>query len=310
MSLNLRDRLPSSTTLLVHDTNQSAVSSFCREERPHASDGAQVRSSSVAEIAESSLLVLTMLPSTSHVSDIYLSQFPSRSTRSNRDRLLIDCSTIDPDASKDIASQYLASDSGTFLDAPVSGGVAGARQGTLSFMVGCRGGTSHDGDGIKQTQSDGNALASRVTEVLRTMGRTIHFCGDRGDGLRAKLINNYLLALTNLATCEAMRLGVKLGVAPEILGSVVNSSTGTCWPSSKNNPVLGITPGAPVERDYEGGFSIELMMKDLGLAIDMAKRQGVTLPSAEAAMKTYTDASRVYAGKDFGVVMRYFESLE
>lgn len=318
MSLNLRNKLPTTSTLFVHDTDDSVVSLFCREptttnttntattSATSTSLGAKVKKSSIGEIAESCHVVLTMLPNTSHVSSVYLDQsspFSAGKASSSTSRVLLDCSTIDPDVSKDIASTYAETKAGVFMDAPVSGGVTGAKNATLSFMIGSC--------GVHEAQSDVEKKSiERATEILGMMGRTMHFCGSRGDGLRAKLINNYLLALTNLATCEAMRLGVKLNVAPEILGSVINSSTGTCWPSLKNNPVLGITPGAPVERDYDGGFGIELMMKDLGLAIDLATRQNVKLPSADAAMRTYTDASKVFGGKDFGVVMKYLESIE
>lgn len=139
------------------------------------------------------------------------------------------------------------------------------------------------------------------------MGRTLHFCGDAASGLVAKLVNNYLLALNNLATCEAMQLGLRAGIDSKILGEVVNSSTGKSWPSEKNNPVLGISRGQPVEKDFDGGFGIELMLKDLGLAVKMAQDAGVILDSGDAAIETYQKAALKFKGKDFGVVLKHLE---
>lgn len=237
-------------------------------------------------------VVISMLPNSEHVEGLYLDQL--RHLSKNETRLLIDCSTIDPARSIRVSEQCAKLGIGQFVDAPVSGGVKGAESGSLSFMIG---------------RPDDCAIRDRLESVLWWMGKTMHFCGEGGSGLVAKLVNNYLLALNNLATCEAMHLGSKMGLDSQVLGRVVNSSTGKCWPSERNNPVLGITPGAPVERDFEGGFGIELMMKDLGLARKMAEDAGLVLGSGEAAMEVYQEASKQFRGKDFGVVLKHLERL-
>jgi 3-hydroxyisobutyrate dehydrogenase len=129
---------------------------------------------------------------------------------------------------------------------PVRTGVAGAQAGTLSFLVG---GESH-------------AFQS-VEPLLSLMGQRIIHCGPSGAGLAAKICNNLLLGIQQIATAEAMLLGQKLGLKPEVLASVINSSTGSCWSSSVNNPVKGALPGKapPCERDFIGGFATALMLK-------------------------------------------------
>lgn len=299
--------------VLVYDSDEAAMRNVTETTVQGIESVATMR-----EMGARADVVVTMLPDSAHVERCYLGPdgfcFSSPSSSSSRiaqdderdnhgemeeegpGRLLIDCSTMDPARSARLAQHCARNGIGTFLDAPVSGGVAGAKQATLSFMVG---------------DTADSPVAQRVAGVLGLMGGTIHHCGDRGAGLVAKLVNNYLLALNNLATAEAMRMGTALGIQAAVLGRVVNSSTGKCWPSEKNNPVRGITPGAPVERDFSGGFGLELMIKDLGLAIAAAEGAGVTLPSAKAAMAMYetvrTADNGKYRGKDFGVVYRYLE---
>jgi 3-hydroxyisobutyrate dehydrogenase len=231
-----------------------------------------------------------MLPNSEHVEAC----FADGLVRDNaKDRLFIDCSTIDPFRSSALAKKLADAGHGRFIDAPVSGGVKGASAGTLSFMVG-------------QASKD---IDSRVESVLAKMGAVIHYCGEAGAGLSAKLVNNYLLALNNIATAEAMNLGLKLGLQPSVLGAVINSSTGKCWPSEKNNPVAGIVPGAPAENDFAGGFGIELMLKDLGLALAAADGAGVHLGAKDYALSIYKEAAKQYPNKDFGVVFKHYQAM-
>ncbi|ORY82593.1 6-phosphogluconate dehydrogenase [Protomyces lactucae-debilis] len=231
-----------------------------------------------------------MLPNSEHVEACFADGLGAAN---KKDRLFIDCSTIDPFRSGALAKQLADKGMGRFVDAPVSGGVKGASGGTLSFMV-----------GMPSKETD-----PRVEQVLSKMGASIHYCGKAGAGLSAKLVNNYLLGLNNIATAEAMNMGLKLGLKPSVLGQVINSSTGKCWPSEKNNPVAGIVPGAPAENDFEGGFGIQLMLKDLGLALAAAEGAGVHLGAKDYALDIYQKVATQYPNKDFGVLFKHYEAM-
>ena len=139
------------------------------------------------------------------------------------------------------------------------------------------------------------------------MGRRVFHLGEQGAGLAGKLANNYLLAISNIATAEAMNLGLKLGLEAESLGELINSSSGRCWASAVNNPVLGVCKGAPVERDYEGGFGVGLMRKDLRLAIAAAEEVGARLELGQEGKRIYDEVFEAdgLSRKDFGVVYRW-----
>lgn len=139
------------------------------------------------------------------------------------------------------------------------------------------------------------------------MGKKVLHCGDQGAGLSGKLANNYLLAINNIATAEAMNLGIKWGLDPLVLANLINVSTGKCWPSEVNNPVDGVVKGSPASRDYKGGFGISLMKKDLGLAIQAANEAGAKLELGERAKEVYTavEADEDCKGRDFSVVYRF-----
>jgi 3-hydroxyisobutyrate/3-hydroxypropionate dehydrogenase len=229
-----------------------------------------------------------VLPEPSHVKGVYASILtPALPVK---DRVFIDCSTIDPSTSREVAASVSAANQGQFLDAPMSGGVVGAAAGTLTFMLGAEA-----------------SLVPRVEPVLMLMGRRVLHCGAQGAGLAAKLANNYLLALNNIATAEAMNLGIKWGLDPKTLAGVINVSTGKCWPSEVNNPVSGVVETAPASRDYAGGFGISLMKKDLKLAIAAASEAGARLELGEKAKEVYEETEQLSncKGKDFSVVYRY-----
>jgi 3-hydroxyisobutyrate dehydrogenase len=177
----------------------------------------------------------------------------------------------------------------------MSGGVVGATAGTLTFMLGAP-----------------QCLLGRIEPILLRMGKRVLHCGAQGAGLSAKLANNYLLAIENIATAEAMNLGVKWGLDPKVLANVINVSTGKCWPSEVNNPVPGVVEAAPASRDYAGGFGIGLMRKDLRLAILAAKEAGAELPLADKASEVYetAEAEERCKGRDFSVVYRWLGGKE
>lgn len=237
--------------------------------------------------------MITVLPEPQHVQGVYKSILVASLPK--KDRLFIDCSTIDPSTSRQVGKSVKDAGQGTFVDAPMSGGVVGATAGTLTFMLGCE-----------------ESSISRAETTLEKMGRKVLHCGGQGAGLSAKLANNYLLALNNIATAEAMNLGMKWGLDPKKLAGVINVSTGRCWPSEVNNPVKGVVETAPAGRDYSGGFGIALMKKDLRLALVAAEEAGAKMAMAETAYKVYEEAveREDCKNRDFSVVYRYLGGKE
>lgn len=239
-----------------------------------------------------------MLPEPSHVNNVFGQILkPPLSTEivANPNRLFIDCSTIDPSSSREVANAVHSTQQGRFVDAPMSGGVVGAKGGTLTFMLGAP-----------------EPLVSRVEAILLMMGKRVVHCGPQGAGLSGKLANNYLLAINNIATAEALNLGIKWGLDGKVLSNLINISTGKCWPSEVNNPVKGVVEGAPAGRDYSGGFGIGLMKKDLKLAIQAASEAGARLELGAKAQEVYEAASEQEdcKGRDFSVVYRYIGGNE
>lgn len=302
MASNLYKSLSSEDTLHVYDTVPATVEQFLAD---HPSAKA---SDSSTSLIQSSSTILSSLPNTSHVQSIF-SPFLDSENGASPDqlsgKLFVDTSTISPAATK-LLSDALTSHGAILIDAPVSGGVVGAQAGTLTFMI----------------SQPSSVPSERIQTLLSSMGKRIITCGDYpGAGLAAKLANNYALAMTNLATCDAMLLGEKLGLDPKVLAQVLNTSTGKSWPSESNNPVPGINPSSPASRDYNGGFGIGLMRKDLELALKAEKEAGVVAGNnrlkgslselSRVALELYktVESKEEFAKKDFSVVYQHLKQL-
>lgn len=258
---------------------------------------AQVKGIQVADSLESimnhSLMppttVITMLPGDTAV-DSVMSVISSQAPPHTK---IIDCSTVSPTTSRHWHSAFAKSDC-LFVDAPVSGGVKGATDGTLTFMVG----------------TDKETLAENwmVHSVLSYMGSRIIPCGGPGSGAAVKLCNNLALAAQMVGICEAMNLGEALGVEPTILASVMNTSTAKSWSCEVNNPHpdVAAATGSPASKDYQGGFGTKLMLKDLGLAVSAGKDANVALPVGHAISELYRLADlRGLGDKDFGIILQF-----
>ncbi|KAI0957182.1 hypothetical protein AcW1_005655 [Taiwanofungus camphoratus] len=254
--------------------------------------------STPAEALVASQTVVTMLPSSPHVRSVYseaggiIPALRGLSREAVQSTLCIDSTTLDVEVARSVAAS-IHTTGATMVDAPVSGGVAGAKAGTLSFLVG---GTE--------------SAFGLARPTLVHMGNRVIHCGSSGAGLAAKICNNLVLGVEQIVVAEAMLLGQRLGLDAEVLAAVINSSTGACWSSSVNNPVPGAMPdkSPPCERDYEGGFATSLMLKDMGLAKDIANAMGSPLQLGSAAEKIYGDVVRddpELSNKDFSSVYRY-----
>lgn len=299
MARNLQSKLAPTDTIRLFDINKGAAETLAQELKIQQVSGAAAQvADSAIEASREADTVITCLPEPQHVKSAYQSILEGRLSARSQPRLFIDCSTIDPSSSHEVAaavSSALPGGQGNFVDAPMSGGVVGATAGTLTFMLGAP-----------------DSLVARAELVLLRMGKRVLHCGPQGAGLSAKLANNYLLAIENIATAEAMNLGVRWGLDPKVLANVINVSTGKCWPSEVNNPVPGVVETSPASRDYTGGFGIGLMRKDLRLAILAAKEADAKLTLADKASEVYETAEKEdrCKGRDFSVVYRWLGGKE
>ena len=250
-----------------------------------AAKGARA-ASSVADVVKDADVVVSMLPAGKHVLNVYFGPDGVKH-HAKRGTLLIDCSTI---AVADAREAHIQADlSGLILvDAPVSGGVAAAEAGTLTFMVG------------------GTARAfEKAEQVLKGMGKNIFHAGGPGNGQAAKIANNMLLGISMIATCEAFNLAEKLGLDAETFYKISSVSSGQCWSMTSYCPAPGPVPTSPANRDYKPGFAVAMMAKDLHLAADAAYASGAEIRFGEQAEKIYQAlCDRGFAGLDFSGVMK------
>lgn len=274
---------------------------------------------SPAEVANRDCdVIFTMLPGCDAVNAVMeeLHDNLLKSTNSSATRYIVDCSTVSPTTSRKWHEKWMEAASTTgrfmFFDAPVSGGVKGATNATLTFMVGC---PSNIAD-----ENEWNRMENVIRPLLERMGQKIVLCGGPGTGAAIKLCNNLALATQMVGVCEAMNLGESLGVDPKVLASVMNTSTAACWSSKTNNPHptaaadIAIqnndSMGTPACQNYEGGFGTNLMLKDLGLAVSAAEECGVAAPLAAQTKELYRLAKlRGHGDKDFGVMLQFLKGL-
>ena len=232
-------------------------------------------------------IVFTMLPSGLVVKEIvneFINNFNPKST-------LIDCSTIDVKTTKEVC-QTLGNKKIHMLDAPVSGGVQGAKSGSLTFMVG---GSRDDFD--------------KLRFLFEYMGSRSVYCGKNGSGQTAKICNNMILGVTMIATCEAFALADKLELDREAMFDVVSTSSGYSWSMNSYCPAPGVGPKAPSDNNYIPGFSSDLMLKDLTLSQNAASETKASTPMGNLAMTLYKDfvESKNGSGLDFSAILKTFE---
>lgn len=242
-----------------------------------------------AEVASKVDSIITMLPNSQHVISCYTGE-KGVFEAVQPGTLILDSSTIDPSVSKEMASLALKKGA-VFMDSPVSGGVNAAKAGTLTFMVG--------GDEKEFEAAKG---------LLSAMGQNVVYCGGVGNGQAVKICNNMLLAISMIGTAETMNLGMRLGLEPKLMASIINTATGRCWSSELYNPVPGVLQNVPSSNNYEGGFGAALMAKDLGLAQDAATKSLTPTPLGSLAHQIYrVMCNSGLAEKDFSSVFQFLQ---
>ena len=243
---------------------------------------------SVEEAVEGAEAVVSMLPNGSIVKDVYAGHVIGRA---RSDAILLDCSTIAVDDAREV--ERLAAEAGyQMVDAPVSGGIAAAEAGTLTFMVG----------GTREA-------FERAEPFLDIMGKAVIHAGGAGAGQAAKICNNMLLGASMVATCETFVLAGKLGLDLQTFFDIASKASGQCWSMTSYCPVPGVGPETPADRDYDGGFAAALMLKDLRLAMEAAQGVDAYTPMGAHAEELYTRfAERLGgAGKDFSGIIRMID---
>ncbi len=273
-----RNLLKAGHSLKIFDLNPAVVDKL-------VSAGAD-SSETALSAAQQADIVITMLPAGKHVESVYLGEEGLLQRLSSRP-LLIDSSTIDSETAKKVAAE--AERKGfSMLDAPVSGGVAAAAAGTLSFMCG-----------------GSDSAFSQGKEVLGAMGKNLFHAGDHGAGQTAKACNNMLLAILMSGTSEALQLGVDNGLDPKVLSEIMLASSGRNWTLEVYNPYPGVMEKAPASNDYQPGFMVDLMAKDLGLAEEMAVKSGSAIPMGSNARNLYVAHQKKGNGsKDFSSIIQ------
>jgi 3-hydroxyisobutyrate dehydrogenase len=244
--------------------------------------GVEIAISAKASV-EAADIVITMLPAGEHVRAVWTEILPA----AKRGALFIDCSTIDVTSAR--AAHALAAERGiAALDAPVSGGVAGAKAATLTFMVG----------------GAADAFA-RGKPILERMGKRVVHCGDAGNGQAAKICNNMILGASMIAVSEAFVLGEKLGLSHQALFDVASASSGQCWSLTSYCPVPGPVPASPANNDYKPGFAAALMLKDLKLAREAAQSVHADTALGAQATELYEHfAQEGHSGADFSAIIK------
>jgi 3-hydroxyisobutyrate dehydrogenase len=250
-----------------------------------AAGGASV--GSIKRAATRGDVVITVLPSGKEVREVYLGA-DGVVINANPGTLLVDSSTIDVDTARVVA--FAADEKGvSMLDAPVSGGIAGAHAATLTFMVG-----------------GSEAAFVRGRALMEAMGKTVVHAGQSGAGQAAKICNNMILGVSMIAVSEAFVLAEALGLDAQKLFDVASKSSGQCWSLTSYCPVPGPLPTSPANRDYQAGFTAAMMLKDLRLAQDAARAGGVTTPlGAEAAALYGLYCQHGHRGRDFSGIIRF-----
>ncbi|HEX8308994.1 MAG TPA: 3-hydroxyisobutyrate dehydrogenase [Allosphingosinicella sp.] len=245
------------------------------------------RAGTAAEAVAEAEAVVTMLPAGKHVRDVYEASVIGTAPTS---ALLIDCSTIDVATAREEIGK--AQSAGyAMVDAPVSGGIAAADAGTLTFMVG-----------------GSEEAFARAREILEKMGKAVIHAGGPGSGQAAKICNNMLLGASMVATCETFVLAEKLGLDPQTFFDIASKASGQCWSMTTYCPLPGVGPATPADRDYEGGFAAALMLKDLRLAMEAAQSVDAYTPMGAEAETLYSRFAKLGGeGKDFSAIIKMID---
>lgn len=241
------------------------------------------------EAALVSDVVISMLPSGVQVASVYLGT-EGLINNVSKPTIFLECSTIDISTCRQLHIQAVEKGH-RLLDAPVSGGVSGATNGTLTFMVG------------------GNSdLLAQVNPIFEAMGKNVLHAGDATHGQAAKICNNLMLAIHMIGTSEAFNLAEQIGLSHDKLFAIARVSSGQSWTLVNYCPAPGVVPTSPANNDYLPGFAAAMMLKDLRLALDAASKAPISLPLTKQSENVYSDMCKTHPNLDFSAVIKFLQS--
>jgi len=272
---------------LVNAGHEVLAFDLVPEALERAANAGCIAASSAAQAVKNAEVVITMLPAAQHVRAVYENDVAPNAKPGS---LLIDCSTIDVASAREVGCglEELGFD---FVDAPVSGGIAAAAAGALTFMVG-----------------GSDKAFERAQPILEPMAKAVIHAGHLGSGQAAKICNNMILGATMIVTCEAFALAEKLGLDLQTFFDISSKASGQSWSMTSYCPVPGVGPETPADHDYEGGFASALMLKDLKLAMEAAKHSGAYTPIGGEAEELYQRfVDRGGATKDFSAIIKMID---
>ncbi|KAH9878853.1 hypothetical protein J1614_002287 [Plenodomus biglobosus] len=280
MASNIRQKMPVSSILYINDINSAACTRFKEQYDSH---GTIEIVPTARDAAENARVIISIVPAGVDVKKVYLDRETGViAARKNEDRLMLECSTIDVETTKEVGTILRDGGWGTYIDTPVSGGVPAAENGTLAMLIG-------------HAPPSSTPPSPLLTNVLAMLGppSKSHYLNTLGAGLTAKIANNYLSGTILLATAEALALGVRHGLDPAALYSVIKSSTGQSWMCDHVFPIPNVQTEywVPSNSGYKPGFKTQMMLKDLGLGIESAKQVGVEPTMAKAALGVWENAA-------------------
>ncbi|EOD46638.1 3-hydroxyisobutyrate dehydrogenase [Neofusicoccum parvum] len=276
MASHIRRKIPATTPFYVFDLNTAFCEQFAAEFSSH---GPVHVAKSARDVAEHASTIVSIVTASPHVRSVYLDETSGVvAAAPSSDRLMLECSTIDFETTREIGKALAEAGRGTYVDTPVSGGVPGAVAGNLAFLIGAE---------------ESASFRQRLDAAVGMMGspEKVFYMGALGNGLGAKLTNNYCAGIINLVTAEALNFGIRAGIDKHALVNAIKCSTGNSFMLEKVCPVPGVDPAAPSSNDYERGFKMFMMPKDIGLAVDMAEKLGARATTGKAALELYKEAA-------------------
>jgi 3-hydroxyisobutyrate dehydrogenase len=277
---------------LVKAGHQVCVFDLSKQAVAHVVEQGASTKDNAIDCVKNAEFIISMLPAGKHVDGVYLSADSGLINYIAKGAMVIDSSTIDAATSKKVAAALAEKDI-AFVDAPVSGGVGGAIAGTLSFMVG-----------------GSEAEFTKVKPILDNMGKNIFHAGAHGAGQIAKACNNMLLSVLMVGTSEALQLGLANGLDAKVLSNIMSKSSGSNWTLDVYNPCPDVMENVPSSNDYQGGFMVDLMAKDLGLAMDTAVTSKSSTPMGALARSLYAmHAAAGNGSKDFSSIFNLFNHI-
>ncbi|KAL2825103.1 6-phosphogluconate dehydrogenase [Aspergillus pseudoustus] len=291
MAVNLRKKMAPTATLYINDIDLTACHRFATE---NAHAGPIIIASSAAEVAAKCDTLLSIVPTSENVRQVYLDLVHGVvAAPPNPRRLMLECSTIEIAATREVGEAVMGKGAGVYVDTPVSGGARGAEEGTIAFLVG-HAGPDPDSPSAAAAATETESIPRRIKDTVSHMGLAsrVNFCGALGSGLVGKIVNNYISINNVLSLAEGMAFGIRHGVDKMTLYNCVKASSGDSWVLENKNAVPGVIARSPASNGFRATFAPRMVVKDLGLGIAAAEEVGIDASMGRNALVRFQQADR------------------